>query len=120
MSTTDYTSLNKTELIELCRQHGELNANPGMSEEDLISILEGNLDSSDFPEDLLDTDREMMQHLMQHHPDITYSQLKCSSEKYFCPECPVGRVACCTSVECEPSLRTSIRIEMSLARKRRG
>lgn len=113
-----HEDLNETELIELCKKLGLLNAHRGWGRDVLVRVLNGDLDEGDQEPDPIDDDRDVMQYMMATYPDSTYSQLRCADESYFCPNCPTGRVVSCAVMELDPSLRRSMQTEMSLAQIR--
>lgn len=104
----NYADLNLTELVELAKHHGALSAHRGLKAADLIDLIEGRREPSDFSEDPADDEREGMMRMKEAWPEV-YNQLKCSAEHYACWDCPAARAVACTVEECDPHLLEKVK-----------
>jgi hypothetical protein len=62
----------------------------------------------------VDDDRELMCFLQEEYPDITFNQLKCADQHYYCPDCPPGRVIYCAVYDADPGIRQEALIQIGL------
>lgn len=108
MPDYNYDNLNLTELAELARQHGSLGAHRGIGRKGLIALIEGRADSSDYPKDPADDEREGMMRMKEEWAEV-YNQLRCSNENYACWDCPAARAVACAIEECEPDIMARVK-----------
>jgi hypothetical protein len=109
-----YSEINTTELVHLCKKAGYLIAHRGLGRDTLIGLLKGQVQNEDCAPDPVDDDRELMCYFQQEHPDITFNQLKCADQHYYCPDCPPGRVIYCAVYNIDSEMREEGLIQIGL------
>ena len=103
----DYHKLNHTELVEICRRAGFIQAHRGIPRDDLIQLLEGGFSDDYTMHDPINEYRDAMLHMQERWP-VVRSQLSttggCAAEHYACWVCPAARVLYCIAENCEEGL----------------
>lgn len=113
----DYSRINHTELVEICKRAGFLNVHRGNPRESLIELLEGVLSEDSLEPDPISPYRDAMLQMQERWP-VVRRQLPCVAEHFACWLCPAGRVVECVVENCDPELLKSRGIELPKDKKR--
>lgn len=86
----------------------------GMSRDDLIAVIEGELDPEELPQDPINHDRDAMIMMQESYPAVMrqlYCELVSSAEGALhpCWDCPAARAVNCARINCDPILMERVR-----------
>lgn len=86
----------------------------GMSRDDLVAIIEGELDPDELPQDPINQDRDAMIMMQESYPAVMrqlYCELVSPAEGALhpCWDCPAARAVNCARINCDPILMERVR-----------